>query len=201
MKRIGIYSGSFDPVHIGHTALASWIVQSGYVDEVWMLVSPLNPLKQGSAPPAEADRRLDMVRIATAASPRLRADDTELQMPRPSYTYDTLLHLSHTHLDCTFTLIVGSDNLEVFDRWRNAEAIRTRFGLLVYPRPGHPLPTTLPPGVTEVTGAPTTDISSTFIRRAVARGMDCTYWTPPGVAAYIKEHKLYHISQDNDSNG
>lgn len=193
MKHIGVYGGSFNPVHIGHTALASYIVQSGLVHEVWMMVSPLNPLKSDSHDVADARARVDMLELALHGATGLRCDTTELTLPLPTYTIRTLRHLRATHPDCRFTLIIGADNLEVFHRWREADAIIREFGLLVYPRPGHRLPSPLPEGVAAVEGAPLTDISSTFIRRAVAHGMDIRYWVPQGVARYIETNKLYNI--------
>lgn len=187
---IGIYSGSYDPVHIGHTMVASWIAQTGLVDRVWLLVSPLNPLKQDAAPHATAAERMEMLRIATCGDRRLHCDDIELHLPQPSYSYRTLCTLREMYPQHTFRLIVGSDNIRVFDRWKYPERILSEFGVIVYPRPGYEV-TELPEGAVMADGCPVCDLSSTFIRRTIADGGDVRYYVPCNVAKYIEAHNLY----------
>ena len=131
--RIGIFGGTFNPVHLGHTALASYICNLGLVDEVWLMVSPQNPFKQDHQLLDEAVR-LRLATLAVQDFPRLRASDFEFHLPRPSYTYVTLQELTRTCPDDTFSLIIGADNWEKFPGWRNADDILARYPLIVYPR-------------------------------------------------------------------
>lgn len=191
MKRVGILGGSFDPVHIGHTALANYIAQSGVVDEVWLTLSPQNPFKVGQHL-TDDHHRLDMLRIATSQDPKLiHPCDIELSMPRPSYSIDTLRTLSQLHPDYSFKLIIGSDNWSNFVNWRQYEAIINEFGVIIYPRQGFEICSDeLPDDVTTV-DAPTIEVSSTWIRNAIACGRNVNYFMPAGVYPYILEHKLY----------
>ena len=131
--KIGIYGGSFNPVHFGHTGLARWVAEYTDLDEVWMLVSPNNPLKDSHIL-ADEQVRLEQVRKAVADIPHVQASDFEFHLPRPSYTANTLRALSRTYPEHTFTLIIGEDNLVIFDRWREWEYILTHYRLFVYPR-------------------------------------------------------------------
>lgn len=187
---IGIYSGSFDPIHSGHAMVANYVGQCGEVDEVWIMVSRLNPLK-GGIEPASDIHRLRMAEFVAEGCRGVRASDFELSLPLPSYTYVTLCRLRETYPEHTFKLIIGSDNWLNLGRWRDAGKIVKEFGLLIYPRPGYELPQTPPPGVKVVGNGPTAHVSSTFIREAVAKGMNINYFVPFRVAEYIKEHNLY----------
>lgn len=133
MQRIGIYGGSFNPVHFGHIGLAKWIIENSDLDELWFLVSPNNPLKsvQSLAPEEE---RLAAVQQAIQDIPRLKASDFEFSLPRPSYTANTLRALQQAYPDYEFTLIIGEDNLSIFHQWREYEFILANFRLFVYPR-------------------------------------------------------------------
>lgn len=133
MQRIGIYGGSFNPVHFGHIGLAKWIIENSDLDELWFLVSPNNPLKsvQSLAPEEE---RLAAVQQAIQDIPRLKASDFEFTLPRPSYTANTLRALQQAYPDYEFTLIIGEDNLSIFHQWREYEYILANFRLFVYPR-------------------------------------------------------------------
>jgi len=131
--RIGIFGGTFNPIHLGHTALASYICNLGLVDEVWLMVSPQNPLKQDHQLLDEAIR-LRLATLAVQDFPRLRASDFEFRLPRPSYTYVTLGELSRTYPDDTFHLIIGADNWQKFNQWRNADDILAHYPIIVYPR-------------------------------------------------------------------
>ena len=131
--RIGIFGGTYNPIHLGHTALASYICNLGLVDEVWLMVSPQNPFKQDHQLLDEAVR-LRLATLAVQDFPRLRASDFEFHLPRPSYTYVTLQELTRTCPDDTFSLIIGADNWEKFPGWRNADDILARYPLIVYPR-------------------------------------------------------------------
>ncbi|WP_305150308.1 nicotinate (nicotinamide) nucleotide adenylyltransferase [uncultured Duncaniella sp.] len=187
---IGILGGSFNPVHIGHLMLASYMQQFGGFDEVWLTLSPLNPLKAGSDELIPDLMRLKMLEIATGTSNGLNVCDYELTMPKPSYTINTLRYLEKRYPRHTFKLIIGSDNWKIFDQWKDHESILSDFGVVVYPRPGYPVGTIYEDGV-DVINAPMADVSSTFLRKAIARGKDMTYFLPNGVFDYIKQNKLY----------
>lgn len=187
---IGILGGSFNPVHIGHLMLASYMQQFGGFDEVWLTLSPLNPLKAGSDELIPDLMRLKMLEIAIGTSNGLNVCDYELTMPKPSYTINTLRYLEKRYPRHTFKLIIGSDNWKIFDQWKDHESILSDFGVVVYPRPGYPVGTIYEDGV-DVINAPTADISSTFLRKAIARGKDMSHFLPNGVFDYIKQNKLY----------
>ncbi len=131
--RVGIYGGSFNPVHFGHVGLAKWVIEHTDLDELWLLVSPNNPLKPASMLAPEQER-LAAVREAVKDIPGVIASDFEFALPRPSYTANTLRELQKKYPDYEFTLVIGEDNLAIFDRWREYEYILTNFRIFVYPR-------------------------------------------------------------------
>lgn len=190
--KIGILGGSFNPVHIGHTMLASYLAQWTDLDQVWLVLSPLNPLK--NAGDLAPDRqRFDMLRLAAEGSDCVVPCDVELSMPVPSYTIDTLQTLRRMYPDDDFCLIVGSDNWAVMDRWRDPQTIIREFGIMIYPRPGYDVDSrSLPPNV-ELVHAPVCSLSSTMIRDAIASGRDVNYFVHPRVYEYIRQHKLYNF--------
>lgn len=187
---IGILGGSFNPVHNGHMMLASYLAQWGYVDQVWLTLSPRNPLKEKPEELLPDLKRLTMLNIATKGADKLDICDIELTMPTPTYTIDTLDVLSKRYPAKQFKLIIGSDNWAIFDKWRAAPRILSDYGVIVYPRPGYPIKERMVDGM-EVVNAPTVNLSSSFVRNAVAKGRDMTYFLPPGVYKYILDHKLY----------
>lgn len=193
METIGILGGSFNPVHIGHMMLASYLVQWGYVDKLWLTLSPLNPLKEpgGLLPDM---KRLAMLTLASKGAPDIDICDIELAMPRPSYTINTLDLLAERNPECRFKLVIGSDNWRIFDQWRQAQRILDEYGVLVYLRPGYPVVNEHVAGM-EVVDAPMAHVSSTFIRNAIARGRDMGYFLPQGVYKYILDNKLYRPSK------
>lgn len=190
-RRIAIYSGSFNPIHLGHAMLADYIAKTDVVDEVWLMVTPLNPLKQGQKMENDA-HRLAMARLATKHIECVEASDFEFSLPQPTFTYATLCRLSETYPDCEFRLVIGSDNWLIFEKWRNWQEIIDEFGLLVYPRPGYDVDdSTLPKNVRLLSKAPVADISSTEIRSALANDGDTTTMLHPAVKDYIISHDLY----------
>ncbi len=190
-RHIGIFGGSFNPIHIGHLILADYISQFTDVDEVWFMLSPLNPLKSHPEELIDDSLRMEMLAIATEGNPRLRPCDVELNMPRPSYTVNSLDRLSEMYPDYRFSLIIGGDNWQIFPQWREYSRILTHYSPIIYPRPGFFIdPQSLPSGVTLV-NAPEVEISSTFLRKAIAEGKDMSNFMPHGVAEYILKHKLY----------
>lgn len=186
---VGVLGGSFNPVHLGHMMLASYLTQWGYVDKVWMMLSPLNPLKEGRTMLPDL-KRMAMINLATHNATDIDSCDIELSMPRPSYTIDTLDLLSKRHPTKKFKLIIGSDNWRIFDRWREHQRILDEYGVIVYPRSGYPIDSVYVDGM-EVVDAPMVNISSTFIRDAIARGKDMNFFLPPGVFKYIRDNRFY----------
>lgn len=169
---IGIYGGSFNPIHQGHLALGRWLVRHALVDELWFMVSPQNPLKP-AAGLLDDDARLSLARLAVGRSRRLHVSDFEFSLPRPSFMADTLAALRQSHPEHEFILVIGADNWHDFPRWHHPYDILAHHSLIVYPRPGYAIDaTTLPHGVTLV-ATPLLDISSTQIRHAIAT--DPTY--------------------------
>lgn len=194
--RIGIYSGSFDPIHTGHAMVANYVAQWGGVDEVWLMVSRLNPLKEGHNPVAD-HHRLSMASLVSEGCRHVNVSDFELSLPLPSYTYVTLCKLREKYPQHEFVLIIGSDNWHSLDKWRDPDKIISEFGLIVYPRPGYDMPDVLPDGVIPIGDeAPVAFISSTFVRNAVAEGGNVNYFVPCGVAEYIRVNNLYKNSDN-----
>ncbi len=189
METIGIFGGSFNPVHIGHMIVASYLTQWNFVDKVWLNLSPQNPFKDGDSLIPDI-KRLAMLRIACQDVPDVQICDIELSMPRPSYTINTLRLLSKRYPKKKFKLVIGADNWNAFDKWRDHEEILDEFGVLVYPRPGKQIQNRYVDGM-DVVNSPSIDISSTFIRNAIAKGRDVRCFLPPGVYQYIIENNLY----------
>lgn len=188
-KTIGILGGSFNPVHAGHMMLASYLSQWKYVDEVWLTLSPRNPLKEpGELLPDM--KRLSMLNIALKSAVGIDICDIELTMPKPSYTINTLDLLRERYPEYRFKVIIGSDNWRIFDQWRASRRILDEFGVLVYLRPGYPVERRHVDGL-EVVDAPMMNVSSTFIREAIARGRNMNYFLPAGVYKYIVDNRLY----------
>ena len=133
MRSIGIYGGSFNPVHFGHVGLAKWVIENTDLDELWLMVSPNNPLKPANLLAPEGER-LAAVSKAVKDIPHVKASDFEFSLPRPSYTANTLRELQKAYPDTEFTLIIGEDNIAIFDRWREYEFILANFRIFVYPR-------------------------------------------------------------------
>ena len=206
MKRIGIFGGSFNPIHLGHTALAAYICEQGLVDEVWLMVSPQNPLKRNLALLDEQER-LAMARLAVAPYSMLQACDFEFTLPRPSYTYHTLQALRAAYPNCEFSLIIGEDNWQCFDRWYRGEDIARETPIIVYPRDAEGKlklisamhESSLSSGEGGERGFPRLlPYSSTEIRQRIAAGQDASHMLHPDVAQYIKE-KQHYTPQNNEA--
>lgn len=133
--KVGIYGGSFNPVHFGHVGLAKWVMAHTDLDELWMLVSPNNPLKPKESLAPEQER-LAAVQEAVRDIPNVKASDFEFALPRPSYTANTLRELLKAYPEHEFTLVIGEDNLAIFDQWREHEYIMANYRIFVYPRRG-----------------------------------------------------------------
>ena len=159
MKKIGIFGGSFNPIHCGHIALAQAVQKQCGMDEVWLMVSPQNPLKQ-QADLLDDNLRLELAQKALEGVEGVCASDYEFHLPKPSYTWNTLLHLSEDYPDCEFFLLIGGDNWAHFERWRQWKDILRNYDVIVYPRDEYP-------GTIDV---PLLDVSSTEIRQKVRAG-------------------------------
>ena len=190
--RIGIYGGSFNPIHKGHTQLSAFIVAQGLVDELWLLVSPLNPLKSGEVCNiAEYEHRLKMAELATEGIEGVNVSDFERHLPLPSYTITTLGELQKAYPEHEFVLVIGADNWEQFPRWYHADEIIEKYRILIYRRPGCEIDEMALPASVQVVETPLYDVSSTQIRESVKKGRMMRRWLDEKVARYIKRHQLY----------
>lgn len=192
-KKIGLYFGTFNPIHVGHLAIANYMVEFSDLDEVWMVVSPHNPFKKKASLLAD-HHRLQLVEIATEEYAKLKASNIEFKLPQPNYTVNTLAHITEKHPDYQFSIIMGEDNLASFHRWKNFEVILENHSIYVYPR--------VHKDSTKKTqfdshkkvhkvGAPIMEISSTFIRKAIANDKNIQALLPCNVWQYIDEMNFY----------
>lgn len=187
---IGLFFGSFNPIHIGHMAIANYMVEFTDMDQLWFVVSPHNPLKEKKNLLGQ-QQRLYMVNVAVEDFPKFKSSNIEFDLPQPSYTVNTLAHLKEKYPQHTFSLIIGQDNLVTFDKWKNYEEILKQFKLYVYPRPdcekskfdSHPN--------VVFTQAPMMDISSTFIRNAIKEKKDVRFFLPEKAWEYVDSMNFY----------
>jgi nicotinate-nucleotide adenylyltransferase len=190
MKRqVGLFFGSFNPIHIGHLIIANLVHAEALVDEVWFVVSPQNPHKKRSNLLPEQDR-LDLVRESINTDYHFRASDIEFGMPRPSYTINTLVYLEEKHPEFDFRLIIGEDNLHSLPRWKNHQEVLRR-GLIVYPRPNCEQSELGKDEKVTWVEAPMMDISATLIRKLIRNGKSIKYLVPESVAELIDSRKYY----------
>jgi len=190
-KRVGLLFGSFNPVHLGHLILAEYFATRTDLAEVWLVVSPQSPFKMGEELLPDTDR-LALLRLAVADNPRLRAEDIELSLPRPSYTIATLDALRARHPNHDFVLLMGADNLAGLPRWRAADRLVQELDLYVYPRPGAPLPDLEGLPRVRMMQAPLLDVSATFIRASIQAGQSIRYLVPLAVEQEIIARHYYH---------
>jgi nicotinate-nucleotide adenylyltransferase len=199
--RVGVFGGTFDPVHLGHLILAEQAREQGRLDEVWFIPAPRPPQKEGQ-PVSRFDQRVEMLALALAGQPAFRIDELEKERPGPSYTADTLAELRRRHPEHSFFLLIGGDALADLPLWREPRRIVELAGLMVMARPGSPPPDAgllrarlgLPadaPVTVEVVRAPDINISSRDLRRRIAEGRSIRYMVPRAVEAYIHDHRLY----------
>lgn len=191
IKQVGIFSGSFNPIHIGHLILANYMLEFTYLDEVWFVVSPHNPLKE-TKNLLSNDIRLEMARLAVMDFDDMIVSDVEFDMPEPSYTIDTLTKLKTENPRLEFTLLIGGDNWTEFYRWKDHERLAKEFKILIYPRRGEDV--RIDSEHTEnvqLVEAPIVEISSTFIRESIRAGKDVRAFLPNRVYDYIVSNKLY----------
>lgn len=187
---IGLFFGSFNPVHVGHMVLANYMASYTDLEQVWFVVSPHNPLKEKSSL-LNQNQRLHMVNIAIGDHDTLKSSNIEFGLTQPSYTVNTLAHLKEKYPQHTFSLIMGEDNLESFTKWKNYEEILKNHKLYVYPRPNtNSGELKMHPNVI-MTEAPLMDISSTTIRRAIKDKKDVSFFVPQAVWQYLDEMNFY----------
>lgn len=184
--RIAVYSGSFNPVHNGHLAIAQKVIDQAGVDELWFLISPQNPLKKNSDLWPENDR-LSMVKLAIEDKPRMKASDYEFHLPRPTFTINTLDSLKSDFPQHDFVLLMGGDNLSIIHQWYHYQRILDDYGLIVYPRPGYATDLFKDDPNVQIITAPFIPISATGIRQKILNGESIEDLVPHKVAEYIRE--------------
>ncbi len=188
--KIGLFFGSFNPVHTGHMIIANYMATKTDLDQVWLVVSPQNPLKPKSALARDHDR-LHLVHLAIDDNPLLRASDIEFSLPKPSYTIDTLIYLKEKHPGKTFSLIMGGDNLATLHKWKNHEILLRDYLIYLYKRPKYELGAFKNHPNIRHFEAPMLEISATYIRQCLQQGHSVRYLVPDKVFRYMEESKLY----------
>lgn len=189
-KRIGLFGGTFNPIHKGHLALAKTLCEKTQMDELWLLVSPQNPFKVNMTL-LDDNLRFRLVQLAIAGEPRLVASNFEFSLPRPSYTFNTLTALRKAYPDCQFELIIGGDNWHTFPHWYKQQEIAESTPIWIYPRPGYPIEAhSLPQGI-QLVEAPLFPYSSTDVREAIRMHQDASAMLPEKVWLEIQSQKLY----------
>lgn len=201
MKKVGLYFGTFNPIHVGHLIIANHMAYNTELDEVWLVVSPQNPLKEKAGLLADY-HRLELVRIAIEDNLKLRASDVEFSLPKPSYTVDTLVYLREAHPNVEFNLIMGEDNLRTLHKWKNYEVLLEDHHIYVYPRVlteqekaelkrhRSPASTSKHPSIVHI-DAPVMRVSASFVRRSIQEGKSVRYLLTEKVRAYVEEMHFY----------
>lgn len=190
IKKTGLFFGSFNPIHTGHLIIANYMLEFTDLDEVWMVISPHNPLKDKRSLLADY-HRYAMVQVAVDDNPRFRACNIEFKLPQPSYTIDTLIYLEEKYPDVQFVLIAGSDIFPTFHKWKNYEELLERHRFYIYRRPGYDEGQYKDHPNIQIFEAPLIEISSSFIRQAIADGRDIRYLVPDKIYQYIREMHFY----------
>lgn len=190
--KIGLYFGTFNPIHVGHLIIANHMAEHADLDQVWMVVTPHNPLKKKSTLLAD-HHRLEMVFLATQDFPKIKPSDIEFKLSQPNYTVNTLVHLEEKYPEHTFSLIMGEDNLKSFHKWKNYEAILAHHEIYVYPRLDATAENPLFKNHSKIhlIDAPVVEISSTSIRENIKKGKNVLPLLPPKVWEYIDHNNFY----------
>ena len=188
--KVGLFFGSFNPVHIGHLIIANHLVEYTDLEQLWMVISPQNPFKKKSSLASNYDR-LHLVQLAIDGHPKIRASKIEFDLPVPSYTIDTLTYLQEIKPQHTYSLIMGGDNLTNFHKWKNYEKILEHHDIYVYKRPGSDDHQFHEHERIQFVDAPLLDISATFIRKAIREGKSIQYLVPGEVYEYLRTSHLY----------
>lgn len=187
--KIGLYFGSFNPIHIGHLIIANHVLNETDLQKIWFVVSPQNPFKHSSTLLNEYDR-LHLVQKATEEDDRLKAIDIEFTLPKPSYTVHTLAYLAEKYPTHEFTIIMGSDSFQNLEKWKNAETIIANYPILIYRRPQFDVANNTKAKAT-VLNAPLLEISATYIRECIQKGKSIKYLVPPAVEQEIERSNFY----------
>jgi nicotinate-nucleotide adenylyltransferase len=188
--KTGLFFGTFNPVHIGHTAIANYILEYSDLSEIWFVVSPQNPFKKGVKLISE-HFRLEMTKLAISQEARFKVSDVEFHLPKPSYTFDSLEELKRDFSKNKFILLMGNDNILHLSKWKYSDRIIGDYDIIVYPRPGYPISENDLPMRTQLINAPLLDISSTMIRNSFAEGKKLPYFLSPAVFDFIEKKELY----------
>lgn len=190
-KRVGLFFGSFNPVHTGHLIIAEFMASLPDLDQVWFVVSPQNPLKVRDTLAKDRDRLL-MVRMAIEDNTKLKASNIEFSLPKPSYTIDTMAYLHEKYPSHVFSLIMGSDNLKTIHKWKNYKLLLERYTIHVYQRPGEETKT-IPEKAKNIRlhDVPLLDISSTLIRQRIEQGQSVRYMVPDNVYQFLEGSRIY----------
>jgi nicotinate-nucleotide adenylyltransferase len=188
--KIGLYFGSFNPIHIGHLAIANYMAEYSDLDQIWFVISPQNPFKQKGSLLSDY-HRLELVNRSIENYPKLKVSNIEFGLPKPSYTIDTLTYLKEKFTEYDFSLIMGSDNLKSFEKWKNYKLILKEHDLYVYPRPGFRDEDVKLDGTVHLIKAPLMEISSSFIREAIKEKKEIPFFMPEAAYNYLKEMHFY----------
>lgn len=188
--KVGLFFGSYNPIHIGHLIIANYMANHTELDQVWLVVSPHNPLKEKSDLINMYDR-LEMAKLATENAENIRVSDVELKLPQPSYTIDTLAYLHEKYPEHQFSLIMGSDNLVSLKKWKNYELILRDYHVHIYPRPGYDNHEFADHPSITFTQTPLMELSATFIRKSVKEGKNVQFFVPDDVLKFIEGKNLY----------
>jgi nicotinate-nucleotide adenylyltransferase len=192
-KKTALFFGSFNPVHVGHMIIANYMIHTGGMDEVWMIVSPHNPLKEKASLAKDHDR-LHLVNLAIGNNYKIKASNIEFSLPKPSYTIDTLSYLKEKHPDHNFYLVMGGDNILNLHKWKNYDQILENYAILVYQRPGYELGSHALANhkkITVLDDAPLLNISASYIRDLIKSGKSIQYLVPDNVYEYIEGTSFY----------
>jgi nicotinate-nucleotide adenylyltransferase len=181
--KIGLYFGSFNPVHVGHLIIVNHILNESELEMIWFIVSPLNPFKDSHNLMNEYDR-LHLVKKAIEEDPRLKASDIEFSLPKPSYTVHTLAYLKEKYPDHSFSIIMGSDSFQNLGKWKNPETLIENYPIIIYKRPGFDVNNKLNANIT-IMDAPLLEISSTYIRELIKAGKSIKYLVPSNIEEEI----------------
>lgn len=192
---IGLFFGSFNPVHIGHLIIGNHFINQRLVDEVWFVVSPQNPFKNSSSLLNE-QHRLNMVKAAIDGEIKLKASNIEFKLPRPSFTINTLTYLAEKYPTHQFYIIMGSDGFENLHKWKNAEAIKKNYPILIYKRPGFEVKDSQGASI-QLQDAPLLEISSTQIRKLIKEKKSIRFLVPDVVKTEIELNNYYNSSLEN----
>ncbi len=195
--KIGLYFGSFNPVHNGHLIIANHILNEGNLDEIWFVISPQNPFKKANSLLNE-QHRLNLVQIAIDGSDRLKASNIEFKLPKPSYTVQTLTYLKEKYPKHEFTIIIGSDGFSNIASWQNAQVILNNYPIFIYKRPGFEISETHGADIT-LMEAPLLEISSTHIRKLIKDNKSIRFLVPDSVKDEIEKEQYYKSVLENPS--